>query len=136
MYICVLPEPQSPGSSVYKANDLILGRTTSLYGKAIQNGRDVPMNCPRCGKQVSDEAVYCPYCREPLKATGQSSDQSETGSSTQSSSKLYLRLEIELDSGANPSMDEIISTVKELLSIGEQGMGREPQFGVRSVTPL
>ena len=94
------------------------------------------MNCPKCGKQVSDEAVYCPYCREQLKAAGQSSEQSGTWSPTQGHNKLYLRLEIELDSGVNPSMDEIISTVKEMLSMGEQGMGREPQFGVRNVTPL
>jgi hypothetical protein len=94
------------------------------------------MNCPKCGKQVSDEAVYCPYCRAQLKATGQSDGQSGAELPTQSSNRLYLRLEIEVDSGANPSMDEIISTVKELLSIGEQGMGREPQFGVRNVTPL
>lgn len=94
------------------------------------------MNCPKCGKQVSDAAVYCPYCREQLKGPVQSSDQSGTGSSTQKSNKLYLRLEIEVDAGANPSMDEIISTLKELLSIGEQGIGREPPFGVHSVTPL
>lgn len=94
------------------------------------------MYCPKCGKQISDEAVYCPYCREQLKAAGQSSDQSGKGLPTQTPNKLYLRLEIEVDSGSNPSMDEIISTVKELLSIGEQGMGREPQFGVRNVTLL
>jgi hypothetical protein len=109
---------------------------TILYGKAIHNARDVPMDCPKCGKQVSDTAVYCPYCRAQLKATGQSSDQSGTELPTQSPNKLYLRLEIAVDPGANPSMDEIISTLKELLSIGEQGIGREPQFGVRNVTPL
>jgi hypothetical protein len=54
----------------------------------------------------------------------------------QNSNRVYLRLEIEVDSGANPGMDEIISTVKELLSIGEEGIGREPPFGVRNVTAL
>ena len=23
--------------------------------------------CPRCGKEVSEEDSFCPYCREPLK---------------------------------------------------------------------
>ena len=92
------------------------------------------MNCPKCGRQVIDTAIYCPYCRAQLKATGPSPDQN--GTSVQAPSKLYLRLEIELNSGANPSMDEIISTVKELLSIGEQGMGKEPEFGIRNITPL
>ncbi|MDG6998003.1 MAG: hypothetical protein JRN15_02695 [Nitrososphaerota archaeon] len=77
-----------------------------------------------------------PYCREQLKATARSSDQSGTGVPSQSPNKLYLRLEIEVNSSTNPSMDEIISTVKEMLSIGEQGMDREPQFGVRNVSPL
>jgi hypothetical protein len=54
----------------------------------------------------------------------------------QRSNKVYLRLEVEIDSGASPSVDEIISTVKELLSIGEEGIGREPPFGVRDVTAL
>jgi len=54
----------------------------------------------------------------------------------QRSNKVYLRLEVEIDSGASPSVDEIISTVKELLSIGEEGIGREPPFGVREVTAL
>jgi hypothetical protein len=25
--------------------------------------------CPKCGKEVSDDAKYCPYCREPLKSS-------------------------------------------------------------------
>ncbi len=28
------------------------------------------MFCPKCGKQVSDDAVFCPNCRAQLKATG------------------------------------------------------------------
>ncbi len=54
----------------------------------------------------------------------------------QRSNKVYLKLEIEIDSGATPSMDEIISTVKELLTVGEEGIGREPPFGVRNITAL
>jgi uncharacterized protein YbjQ (UPF0145 family) len=26
------------------------------------------MYCPKCGKQVSDDAAFCPYCRAELKA--------------------------------------------------------------------
>lgn len=27
------------------------------------------MYCPKCGKQVDDNAVYCPFCRAQLKST-------------------------------------------------------------------
>jgi len=27
------------------------------------------MYCPKCGKQVDDSAVFCPFCRAQLKAT-------------------------------------------------------------------
>lgn len=25
--------------------------------------------CPKCGKEVADDAKFCPYCREPLKTS-------------------------------------------------------------------
>lgn len=28
------------------------------------------VNCPDCGKQVSTEAIACPYCGRPVKAQG------------------------------------------------------------------
>jgi uncharacterized protein YbjQ (UPF0145 family) len=30
------------------------------------------MYCPKCGKQVDDNAVYCPFCRAQLKSTSSS----------------------------------------------------------------
>jgi hypothetical protein len=52
--------------------------------------------------------------------------------------ELYLKLRIELDSNADPkpTIDEIIASVKELLTIGEEGIGKETSFGIREVTKL
>jgi hypothetical protein len=50
--------------------------------------------------------------------------------------EVNLKLRLELDDGAEVSMDYIVTTIKEMLSIGEEGMGSEPPFGVRDVTPL
>ena len=51
--------------------------------------------------------------------------------------ELYLKLRIELDLNANPrpTIDEICE-VKRLLSIGEEGSGKETSFGIREVTLL
>jgi hypothetical protein len=52
--------------------------------------------------------------------------------------EIYLKLRIELDPNVNPkpTMDDIIAGVKELLTVGEEGIGKETPFGVRDVTPL
>jgi hypothetical protein len=52
--------------------------------------------------------------------------------------ELYLKLRIELDPNANPhpAIDETCDEVKRLLSIGEEGSGKETSFGIREVTLL
>ena len=37
------------------------------------------MFCPKCGKQVSDDAVYCPNCKTQLKQVGEYSTASSSG---------------------------------------------------------
>jgi uncharacterized protein YbjQ (UPF0145 family) len=39
------------------------------------------MYCPKCGKQVNDDAVFCPNCRAQLKSTPNSTPNSTAGSS-------------------------------------------------------
>ena len=52
--------------------------------------------------------------------------------------EIFLKLRIEVDPNADPqpTVDDIIANVKELLSVGEEGIGRETPFGIRDVTPL
>lgn len=50
--------------------------------------------------------------------------------------EVNLKLRLELDDEANVSTEDIINTVKEMLTVGEEGIGREPPFGVRDVTPI
>ncbi len=39
------------------------------------------MFCPKCGKQVSDDAVFCPNCRAQLKATDTTNMSAQVASS-------------------------------------------------------
>jgi hypothetical protein len=51
--------------------------------------------------------------------------------------EIFLKLRVEVDPGADPepSTDDVIKSVKELLTIGMEGIGSVP-FGVRDVTLL
>ncbi len=51
--------------------------------------------------------------------------------------EIFLKLRVELDPEAQPAptADDVIEGVKELLSIGMQGIGSVP-FGVREVSLL
>jgi hypothetical protein len=51
--------------------------------------------------------------------------------------EMFLKLRIEIDDEADPSPspDDVIKGVKELLSVGMEGVGSVP-FGVRDVTLL
>ncbi len=54
--------------------------------------------------------------------------------------KLRLELSSQMDDNGNPmpmpTMDEICEELKRLLTIGEEGSGKEPSFGVRDITPM
>ncbi len=49
--------------------------------------------------------------------------------------EIFLKLRVEVDPEADPAptADEVISSVKQLLTIGMEGIGSVP-FGVRDVT--
>jgi hypothetical protein len=51
--------------------------------------------------------------------------------------EILLKLRIEIDPNANPkpTVNDIITGVKQLLTVGAEGSGDMP-FGVRDVTPL
>lgn len=51
--------------------------------------------------------------------------------------EMFLKLRIEIDSDADPAptSDDVIKGVKELLTVGMEGVGSVP-FGVRDVTIL
>jgi len=51
--------------------------------------------------------------------------------------EIFLKLRVELDQEADPSptSDDVIKSVKELLTIGMEGIGSVP-FGIRDVTLL
>lgn len=51
--------------------------------------------------------------------------------------EMFLKLRIEIDSDADPAptSDDVIKGVKELLTVGMEGVGSVP-FGVRDVTLL
>jgi hypothetical protein len=51
--------------------------------------------------------------------------------------EMFLKLRIEIDPDANPepSSDDVVKAVKELLTVGMEGTGGVP-FGVRDVTLL
>ena len=51
--------------------------------------------------------------------------------------EIFLKLRVELDPEADPtpSADDVIKGVKELLTVGMEGVGSVP-FGIRDVTLL
>ncbi len=38
------------------------------------------MFCPKCGKQISDDSAFCPYCRAQLKASSSPTTQAASSS--------------------------------------------------------
>ena len=99
------------------------------------------MYCPKCGTQLPDDASFCFECGTRIGPSGaqagQASAAGATSSSAQQMKEIFLKLRVELDPEAKPTptADEVIKGVKELLSIGLEGIGSVP-FGVREVTLL